>query len=47
MTSPKADKRIKGAAARRAAAAAAHNKLRAARQDSGDVDVESGADDLF
>ena len=32
MTSPKADKRIKGAAARKAAAAAAHNKLRAARQ---------------
>ena len=45
MTSPKADKRIKGAAARRAAAA--YNKLCAARQDSGDVDVESGADDLF
>ena len=32
MTSPKADKRTKGAAARKAAAAAAHNKLRAARQ---------------
>ena len=32
MTSPKVDKWIKGAAARKAAAAAAHNKLRAARQ---------------
>ena len=40
--------RVNIAAKRRVtAAAAAHNKLRAARQDSGDVDVESGADDLF